>query len=267
MKTDRATLEYLNSLVILGHQVLYRNLEENKEKQASLFFRFPESIRKQIGPVALSAILFFVPAIIAYCAVLSNPELGYDLVPDGFIDFAPAQADNIHKIPSITRPIAASGIITNNIQVTFLAFAFGITAGIGTCYVLIFNGIHLGSIAAWMQLNGNGYALWGWIMPHGATEILAIILSGAAGFILGNAILRPGTLSCKEALKKAAKTALAIELGCMGMLIIAGLIEGFISPSSLTYIPRLAIFGGSILLWTAYFAFVKSRERGRGKGS
>lgn len=256
-KTERATLDYLNHLVILGHQLLYCNLDERKEKQRSFFLRFPELIRKKMGPLVLSTAMFFIPAIIAYCAVLNNPELGYDLVPDQFIDFHPAQADNIHNIPSITRPMAASGIITNNIQVTFLAFAFGLTAGLGTCYILIFNGVHLGSVAAWMQLNGNAYALWGWIMPHGATEILAIILSGAAGFILADAILRPGKLGVRNALKIAAKTALTIELGCMGMLIVAGLIEGFVSPSSITYVSRLAIFGGSILFWAFYFGVVK----------
>jgi uncharacterized membrane protein SpoIIM required for sporulation/uncharacterized RDD family membrane protein YckC len=261
MKTDRATVQYLNKLAILGHQLLYQNVETSEKKESSLFFRFPEIVRAHIGPVILSAILVFVPAMIAYCAVLNNPVLGYELVPDEFIDFAPAKADNIHKIPSITRPMAASSIITNNIQVTFLAFALGITAGIGTCYVLISNGVHLGAIAAWMQLHGNAYALWGWIMPHGATEFLAIILSGGAGLVLADAILRPGSLNRREALKKAAKTVVVIELGCIGLLVVAGLIEGFISPSFLTYAPRLGIFGGSILLWAAYFTSVKSIPR------
>lgn len=255
MNTDRTTVAYLNRLVILGNQVLYERLDKESDKKQPFVFRFPELIRQHIGKVVTAALLFFLPAVIAYAAILQNPELGFDLVPETFIDFTPALKDNIHDIPSLTRPVAASGIITNNIQVTFLAFALGITAGLGTCCVLIYNGIHLGAVAAWMQLNGNGYALWGWIMPHGATEILAIILSGAAGLILGNALLRPGNLSCGEALKKAAKPALTIELGCMGMLVIAGLIEGFISPSSLSYAPRLAILAGSLLFWTAYFAF------------
>lgn len=153
--------------------------------------------------------------------------------------------------------------MTNNIQVTFLAFSLGITFGLGTCYILIFNGVHIGAVAAWMQLHGNAYALWGWIMPHGATEILAIILSGAAGIILGDALLRPGNLGFKKALKKAAKSAIIIELGCMVMLIIAGLIEGFISPSSLNFISRIGIFIGSIFVWAAYFTYFKPRNPGK----
>lgn len=261
MRTDRTTIAYLNRLVILGHQVLYQHLDKRSDKKNPFLLRFPELVRQHLCKVTLAALLFFLPAAITYAAILNNPELGYDLVPETFLDFAPALESNIHDIPSLTRPVAASGIITNNIQVTFLAFALGITAGFGTCCVLIYNGIHMGAVAAWMQLNGNSYALWGWIMPHGATEILAIILSGAAGLILGNALLRPGNLSSRESLKRAAKPALTIELGCMGMLVIAGLIEGFVSPSSLGYAPRLAILAGSLLLWTTYFACVSSECR------
>lgn len=260
MKTDNATIAYLNTLVILGHQLLYRRLDNESDKHTPFLLYFPFLVQQHIGQVVLAALLFFLPAVIAYAAILSHPELGYDLVPDSFLDFSPATAENIHDIPSLTRPVAASGIITNNIQVTFLAFALGITAGLGTCCVLIYNGIHLGAVAAWMQLNGNGYALWGWIMPHGATEILAIILSGAAGLILGNALIRPGNISSHEALKRAAQPALMIELGCMGMLVIAGFIEGFISPSSLSYESRLAILSGSLVLWAVYFMLGRERQ-------
>lgn len=87
----------------------------------------------------------------------------------------------MHGIPSITRPVAASQIITNNIQVTFLAFAFGITAGIGTTYLLIHNGIHLGAVMSWLYLQGNGKAFWGWIMPHSGTELLLSFLQEVQG--------------------------------------------------------------------------------------
>lgn len=259
-KTDHETIQYLNSLAILGHQLLYPNLGEKKAHQPSFFFRFPMTVREYVAPFMLATVLFFVPAVIAYVAVINHPEIGYELVPDQFLDFKPAQNDNIHAIPSITRPVAASEIMTNNIQVTFLAFALGVTAGLGTCMVLIYNGVHLGSIAAWMQLHGNAYALWGWIMPHGGTEILAIILSGTAGFILGNALLRPGALSWKDSLKQAAKPALTIELGCIIMLIVAGIIEGFISPSSMPYLWRI-VFSLSLLgLWGIYFSFGGNRH-------
>ena len=112
----------------------------------------------------------------------------------------------MHSIPSLARPVVSSLIISNNIQVTLLAFGFGLTAGIGTTVLLIFNGIHLGSVAGWMRLHGKDRALWGWIMPHGGTELLAICLAGAAGYMLASAIVAPGRLRRSTALKQSAAT-------------------------------------------------------------
>jgi uncharacterized membrane protein SpoIIM required for sporulation len=135
-----------------------------------------------------------------------------------------------------------------------MAFGFGLTAGVGTTVLLIFNGVHLGSVAGWMMLHGKEKALWGWIMPHGATELLAICLAGAAGYLLAAAIVAPGQLRRSTALKTIGGDALIIELGCMAMLLIAGLIEGFVSPSAIDYPTRLAVLAASLAVWAVYFA-------------
>src|SRR5262249_23747564 len=150
---------------------------------------FPIAVRSHLSAVAVSAALLFGPSVISYFAVQLHPELGYDLVSDGFIDFEPSRQDSLHDIPSLAPPIAASSILTNNIQVTLLAFGLGLTGGIGTSLILISNGVHLGAVAGWMQAKGNSRALWGWIMPHGGTELLAITLAGAAGFMLAKALI------------------------------------------------------------------------------
>jgi uncharacterized membrane protein SpoIIM required for sporulation len=134
-----------------------------------------------------------------------------------------------------------------------LAFGLGLTAGIGTTVLLIFNGIHLGSVAGWMTLHGKDRALWGWIMPHGGTELLAICLAGAAGYMLAAAIVAPGQARRSTALKNVGGDALTIELGCMAMLVIAGLIEGFVSPSGIDYPGRIGVLAVSLALWTVYF--------------
>ena len=92
-------------------------------------------------------------------------------------------------------------------------------------------------------------------MPHGGTEILAIILAGAAGFVLARALIAPGLLRRVTALKRVAMKALKIELGCVFMLIIAGLIEGFVSPADIAYSTRIAIISLSMLIWFLYFTF------------
>jgi uncharacterized membrane protein SpoIIM required for sporulation len=119
--------------------------------------------------------------------------------------------------------------------------------------LLVFNGIHLGSVAGWMTLHGKERALWGWIMPHGATELLAICLAGSAGYLLASALVAPGRLRRATALKRIGGQALTIELGCMVMLVIAGLIEGFVSPSGLDYSSRIGVLLVSLALWGIYF--------------
>jgi uncharacterized membrane protein SpoIIM required for sporulation len=98
-------------------------------------------------------------------------------------------------------------------------------------------------------------------MPHGATELLAICLAGAAGYMLASAIIVPGRLRRATALKRVGGPALTIELGCMVMLVIAGVIEGFVSPSAIDYPTRIGVLLASIALWALYF-FGAGRTRG-----
>lgn len=251
---SRTTVDQLNRAAVAGHNLLYGQIRRPTVFAAADWFSsFARAVRKHTWAVALSALMFFGPALGSYIAVQLNQSLGYDLVGEGFLDFDPANEENLHNIPSLARPIVSSTIITNNIQVTLLAFGFGLTAGIGTSALLIFNGVHLGSVAGWMALQGNEKALWGWIMPHGATELLAICLAGAAGYLLAGAIVMPGQMRRSTALKRVGGAALVIEIGCMFMLVVAGLIEGFVSPSNIDYSTRLAVLGVSLLIWAAYF--------------
>ena len=193
------------------------------------------------------------------------PELGYDLVSEGFVDFQPASEGNLHEIPTLARPMVASKIMTNNLQVTLLAFGLGLSFGIGTVLILMYNGIFLGAVAGWMTLMGKERALWGWVMPHGGTELMAIVLAGAAGLILARAMIAPGRLRRSLALKKVALNALAIELGCMFMLVIAGLIEGFVSPSAISFPARILILITSLLAWISWLTLAGRKPQNRSR--
>jgi uncharacterized membrane protein SpoIIM required for sporulation len=258
----RAMVDQLNRSAVAGHNLLYGSIRRPTVfSDLHWFGSFARAVRRHLWAVALSALMFFAPAVATFFAVQFYPSLGYDLVAEGFFDFDPASAENLHHIPSLARPVVSSSIITNNIQVTLLAFGFGLTAGLGTTVLLVFNGVHLGSVAGWMMLHGKEKALWGWIMPHGATELLAICLAGAAGYLLAAAIVLPGQFRRSAALKKAGGDALIIELGCMVMLVIAGLIEGFVSPSGIDYPTRLGVLAVSLAVWAAYFAGIGHRRR------
>ena len=258
----RETVDQLNRIAVAGHNLLYGQIRRLKSAAAARgFANFAGAVRRHAWAVALSAVMFFGSAVVSFVAVQLHPSLAYDLLADEFLDFDPASPDNLHSIPSLARPVVSSLIISNNIQVTLLAFGFGLTAGVGTTVLLIFNGIHLGSVAGWMSLHGKDRALWGWIMPHGATELLAICLAGAAGYMLASAIIVPGRLRRATALKRVGAPALTIELGCMVMLVIAGVIEGFVSPSAIDYPTRIGVLLASIALWALYF-FGAGRNRG-----
>lgn len=262
---DEQTYNYLNRLSILGYQALYpRKLKQGKSA-LELFWAFSNLVHRYRGAVALSALFFFVPSIIAFFAVQHSPEIGFDLVSDGFYDFKPHEL-HLHEIKEKSRPLLAANIIVNNIKVAIGGFALGITAGIGTLFVLIYNGLHLGSVAGWMQFQGNAFSFWGWVMPHGVTEILAIIIACAGGLIIGDAIWKPKGQSRMKSIRSASKDALLLQIGVMGMLGIAGIIEGFISPSSLEYPGRIAIVLFSTLFWMFYF-FWPDLKKARSRAS
>jgi uncharacterized membrane protein SpoIIM required for sporulation/uncharacterized RDD family membrane protein YckC len=257
MGRNSAVVRHLNNLAIRAHGVLYRRiLTAGPEAKTRWVTKFPVAVRQHLAAVGFSALLLFGPACVSFLAVQIHPELSYDMVPTGFLDFQPARRESLHNIPSLARPMVASSILTNNIQVTLLAFAFGLTAGAGTAFVLITNGIQLGAVAGWMTARGNSAALWGWIMPHGGTELLAITLAGGAGFVLARAIIAPGEVRRGVALRKVAPSALFIELGVMVMLVFAGIIEGFVSPSSIGLAARFAVLITSLIFWAGYLSLV-----------
>ena len=135
-------------------------------------------------------------------------------------------------IPVDERPYASSFIMTNNIQVSFLAFAGGVTGGLLTVYVLLFNGLLLGGITGLTAHYGIGLGLWTFVIGHGVLELSAIFITGGAGLMMGWAMLNPGLLRRRDALMLAARKAVLLVLGCIPVLITAGVIEGFLSPNA-----------------------------------
>jgi uncharacterized membrane protein SpoIIM required for sporulation len=158
-------------------------------------------------------------------------------------------------IPPDERPYASSAIMTNNIQVSFLAFAGGMLAGIPSVYVLIFNGLMLGGISGLTFHHGVGWELWEFVIGHGVIELSMIFFAGAAGLMIGWAIIHPGYLKRSDAVVRAAREGLTLVLGCAVFLVLAGLIEGFISPNETipTFVKWFVGIGSGILLYSYLF--------------
>jgi uncharacterized membrane protein SpoIIM required for sporulation len=153
------------------------------------------------------------------------------------------------------KPQASSRIMTNNISVTFLAFAFGMTFGLGTVYIMAFNGLLLGALAGLCHIHGLDAAFWSFVLPHGVIELTAIFIGGGAGFLLSTALLIPGDLTRKNALILRGRQAVPLTLGCVPLLIVAGVVEGFFSPVPLPVELKFLVAGILLALLLAYLLF------------
>ncbi|MFN0099558.1 MAG: stage II sporulation protein M, partial [Gemmatimonadaceae bacterium] len=133
-------------------------------------------------------------------------------------------------VPEIYRPSMASGVIANNLQVAFLAFAAGITAGLLTCVVLVSNGFSIGAVLGLYGSKGIFGLIMKFIAPHGVLELTAICIAGGAGLLVGAAFLIPGDRPRKRALIENGRRAVTLVAGATLLLLVAGIIEGFVSP-------------------------------------
>jgi uncharacterized membrane protein SpoIIM required for sporulation len=226
---------YLNHLVGRAHAALYRG-EALRWQQVRRFYSrtFPQLYRTLLPYTATAFLLFLLPALVAFAVVWFMPQAIY--VVEG-PDIAPL-VDQVERgalwtdIAPGVRSAAASMIMTNNIQVMFLTFAGGMSAGALTAWVLVSNGMHLGAIFGLLQVHGLSHGLAEFVVAHGVVELSVIFLAGGCGLYMGDGLLRPGLLSRKNALIQHTRLGVQAILGCVPLLVVAGLVEGFLSPST-----------------------------------
>lgn len=230
-------LVYLNSLVVKGHnQVYQRPTNRWLDFFNFLYVDYPAMVRRNIAYVAVAFLLVLLPAMASYHEMMQDVNFGHLEVAAGHPLISDEMWDLIehHKMWTDqlqdASPTFASLISTNNIRVCILSFALGITAGIGTVIVLFFNGVSFGTILGACQHYGLMPNITMFVVGHGALELPAIFISGGAGLLLGRAILFPGKYGRADAIRLAARPAFEMLMGCIPLLLIAGMIEGFISP-------------------------------------
>ena len=165
-----------------------------------------------------------------------------------------ARGEGFVEVEAGARPLAASGIIANNVRVAFYCFAGGAFLGIGSLFLLAFNGLQLGATAGHFTNVGLFGYLSQFILGHGALELFAIWIAGAAGLLLGTTIIAPGELARGDALVLAGRRAVRMVGAAVTCLVVAGLIEGFVSTSGLGWAGRAAASGVSLLFLAAYLA-------------
>ena len=205
----------------------------------------------------LAWFLLLAPAALAAAWAINDPGAAIGLVPPQFQHAADPRTGDL-GIPVEQQAAFASGIFTNNIRVSFLAFAGGIAAGLGTAFVLIFNGTFLGAVAGLAIGSGNGRSFLELVTAHGVLELSCIAVTAAAGLRMGNALISPGRGRRSQALVREARAAVAIVLGTAPWLVLAGLVEGFLTPAGLGL---RAVVGVGVSLGLIFWGLVLWRGR------
>jgi uncharacterized membrane protein SpoIIM required for sporulation len=230
-RTSRTLEQYLNRMVGRAHNFVYSGKRITPFTLWSFMAHgYPRLLRRLSGYVYLAIAITIVTGILGSLITLIRPDFGALYVGPDMMDTI-----NQHKMWTDTilsvKPAAASGIMTNNIMVCFMTFAGGVTAGLFTLFELYNNGMMLGVIATLCAQHHMSLSLWSFIASHGALELPSIMLAGAAGLRLGAGILFPGLLRRRESIAVAGAEAVQLVAGTIPLLIIAGTLEAFLSPT------------------------------------
>ncbi len=239
--TSRQLAVYLNQLLGRAHNLIYMG-RRPKLSEGLRFFgsEYPRIFREMLPQVAMAFLVFLAAAIAGWAITLHDPAFAYRLLGPEMMDTIEQRQMWTHSIVTI-KPLAASGIMTNNLSVSFTTFALGITAGVGTLWMLLLNGLMIGVVGAATWHAGMALQLWSFVAPHGVLELPAIFIAGGAGLELARGMLLPGLLPRRQSLALAGRRAARLVVGIVPMLIVAGTIEGFLSPSEIA-IPLKFIF-------------------------
>jgi len=255
------TLTRLERLVAAGHNALYRD----ERRTAGQVWRFliaecPAAIIETRRALLLAFLAFFLPAMAGFLLLKERPGLAEEVLPSVMLERAEAGAERqragrgYYEAEAGERPLMASAIMTNNIGVAFRCFAGGIFLGVGSLVLLAYNGLAMGAISGHYGNRGLLGYLWTFVIGHGVLELFAIWVAGAAGFLLGRAIIAPGDLARGDALVVTGRVAMRMIGAVIILLVVAGLIEGFVSASTESLGYRLAVSGASVVFLAAYLA-------------
>lgn len=256
-----AERQRVNKLALRAYGAIYQPKSMGIMDMVKFFvFSFPKVVKAKINFIIPAMLIFVFSSFIGFLCISEKSKL-IDLV------IAPAEQQRLKssmKSIDTSKPHPSSResgfglssyIMTNNIRVSAKAFATGIFLGVGTIFVLVLNGLMLGGLASLYTSAGLASLFWSLILPHGGIELLCIFISGGAGLVIGNALINPGNLKRKDCLVKEGGESIKLILGIIPMLVIAGLIEAYITPA---YLPESVKFALSavFLILTLVWLFL-----------
>ena len=236
---DPRLVNYLNSLVIRAHGRIYRADAQGGKKIGRFFtHELPQTFRRTWRYTLVSFLVFATFAVFSFVATHYDPEFSELVgVEPAFREVVIETKTHWWEALNESNQVGASYIMTNNIMVTIYTFAFGALCGLGTLFYLGYNGANIASVLALTYRAGFGSDLVTFMVAHGVVELSCIFIAGGAGLLIGSAILMPGDLTRADALKTRGMEAVRLMVGVALLLVVAGIIEGFISPAPID--PRI----------------------------
>ena len=250
--TSRTYAAHVNQLLARAHHIIYSGRKTN----LLTLFRFlrdeyPVVFQRHIGYVSASLLISLACGLLGVVLTSTRPEFMRHYVGPAMIATMERHEMWTQSIVSVA-PMETSHIMTNNLSVSFAMFAGGISFGLLTLYSLYVNGMMLGVIGAACHHYGMSLALWSFVAAHGSLELPSIIIAGAAGLRLGHAMLFPGGYRWKDSVAKGGIEATRLVSGIIPLLVVAGCLEGFLSPSQAPVWLKFTVGGllfTLLLLW------------------
>lgn len=225
---------FLNDLVGRAHHVVFAEPSKRMHRVAA-FFRavFVGLLLERRWFVLAAMFIFIMGGVAGFLAVHSDPLNLYTVIPEPIAHAVDPERTGQHHDEWLNA-VASAEIMTNNIRVAALAFVGGITFGLLTVYMLLYNGILIGALFAVFLNADRGYVFWAYILPHGIIELAAIFIAGGAGLYMGYRMICPGRYSRKYQFIRSVRESALLLLGTIPMFVIAAVIEGYVTPSSLS---------------------------------
>ena len=266
--SDSKVTEFLNHLVGRVHPLLYSRRQRRTTHLAAFFTKeFPRTFRRSWRSITTAAGIFLLATLVGYFGTWQNPAVARRILPARVIQSVDAgrmwTQDTYAVAPG---DYLSAYLLTNNIAVTFVVFALGMTAGLGTVFLLGLNGLMLGCAAGLCHSAGMSGPFWSFVAAHGPLELLVLFIGGGAGLELAMALVAPGRWRRSDALRLRGRRAMRLILGGVPLLVVAGVVEGVISGG-----PPLWVVGGfdlariacGLLLLAAVMSYLLLVGRGK----
>lgn len=252
----------LESLVTRSRALVYTDRSRSVDLTGFYRTRYWQLLVERPVILAIATALLLVPAVIGWVFAMTDPATAASIVPGAFLWVAEPQPQGTDQGLAADQLAGLSAfILVNNVRVTLVAFAGGILWGFGTIVVMIFNGVILGTVGGLAVGAGNTALFIEAIAAHGLLELSCIVAGAVAGLRLASGLIRPGHQTRRKALIAEAGPAVQLALGTIPFLVVAAIVEEFVSRTGTSAGPAVLI---GVVLGGGYWALAVIRGKSEG---